>query len=314
MKAVIFDVDGTLAKCDHRLHHLDGEVKDWDSFFACQDKDTPIEGIVWLNQMLASASNEMASGHEFACLIVTARPEQYRAVTEQWIDTHQIWWYHVYMRKEGDFRPDDLVKADILNEILADGYEPFLVIDDRPQVVEMWRSFGITTLQCAPDEPVRTNYSGQTLLTMLIGPAGAGKTSYCEKHYRPQDVLSTDKVRDENGWGHHPDDLTRTWKYVHGVIKVRLENGMRTVLDATNLKVKDRMKVLKLVPSGQLVEYVVIDRDYDQKVKDKGWRPVELIDKHHKMMKATIKDVLQADNQPNVLVKDARKALIQSRS
>lgn len=28
MKA-IFDLDGTLANADHRVHHLTGEIKDW---------------------------------------------------------------------------------------------------------------------------------------------------------------------------------------------------------------------------------------------------------------------------------------------
>lgn len=304
MKAVLFDIDGTLANCDHRLHHLDGEVKDWESFFAAQVDDTPIAAVAELNHLLSYANNDK---ERIALLIVTARPEQYREVTEQWLDRHQIWYYHVYMRKEGDYRPDNVAKADILNEVLEDGYEPFLVIDDRPQVVEMWRSFGITTLQCAPDEPVRNNYEGQTLLHMLIGPAGAGKTTYCREHYVAHDVISTDAVREQYGWGHHPDDLARTWKYVHGVIKVRLENGMKTVLDATNLKLKDRKKVLSLVPRGQLVQYVVIDRDYDEKIKQRGWRPVELIDKHHKLMKSTVKDVLNADGYGNILVKDARK-------
>lgn len=310
MKAVIFDIDGTLANCDHRLHHLDAEVKDWESFFAAQCDDAPIEAIVWLNMMMDYCATDMHwedGPNAFQILIVTARPEQYRDVTQVWLSQHSIACKTLYMRKDGDYRPDNVVKAEILEQILADGYDPQLVIDDRPQVVEMWRSFGITTLQCAPDEPVRNNYEGQTLLHMLIGPAGAGKTSYCEKNYLPHEVISTDAVREQYGWGHHPDDLARTWKYVHGVIKVRLENGMKTVLDATNLKLKDRKKVLSLVPRGQLVQYIVLDRDYDEKIKDRGWRPVELIDKHHKLMKSIVKDVLNADGQGNILVKDARK-------
>ena len=307
MKAVIFDIDGTLANCDHRLHHLDGERKDWDSFFASQSLDAPIESITWLNRMLGVARNEMVADEQFEILIVTARPSTYEDETERWLIEHDVLLDRLYMRAEGDYRPDNIVKAELLDQILQDGYEPYLVIDDRPQVVEMWRSFGITTLQCAPDEPVRNNYEGQTLLHMLIGPAGAGKTSYCAKNYFAHDVISTDAVREQYGWGHHPDELARTWKYVHGVIKVRLENGMKTVLDATNLKFKDRKKVLSLVPRGQLVQYVIIDRDYDEKIKDRGWRPIELIDKHHKLMKSIVKDVLEADGQGNILVLDARK-------
>ena len=34
MRAVICDIDGTLADVQHRLHHLEGDPKDWDGFFA----------------------------------------------------------------------------------------------------------------------------------------------------------------------------------------------------------------------------------------------------------------------------------------
>lgn len=304
MKACIFDIDGTLANCDHRLHHLDGDVKDWHSFFAAQADDKPIDAVVWLNQLLASAQTPSS---DYAIIIVTARPEQYSTVTDIWLGEHDIMFDRVYMRKENDHRPDQIVKAEILEQILADGYEPWLVIDDRPQVVEMWRSFGITTLQCAPDEPVRNNYEGQHLLDILIGPAGAGKTTYCEKHYKPHEIISTDAIREENGWGQHPDDRARTFKYAHALIKARLENGLRTVFDATNLKLKDRAKVVKLIPRGQMGQYILIDRDYDEKVKHRGWRPEELISQHHKTMKSTVPFALNADGFGNILVKDARK-------
>ncbi len=177
-------------------------------------------------------------------------------------------------------------------------------------MIEMWRSFGITTLACMP--PIKpSRYAGKELLHVLVGPAGAGKSSYCAKHYKPKDIVSTDDVRVElfgdHRKGHNADELAATWKYVHGLIKLRLENGRFTVLDATNLKQKDRLKVLAQVPDGIVVRYVVIDRDYDDKIRDRGWRPVELIDKHHKAMKATIKDVLEADGRGNVVVVDTRK-------
>lgn len=56
-----------------------------------------------------------------------------------------------------------------------------------------------------------------------------------------------------------------------------------------------------------MVRYVVVDRDYDEKVRDRGWRPVSLIDKHHRSFKSALKDILNADNQGNVIVEDLRK-------
>jgi hypothetical protein len=48
------------------------------------------------------------------------------------------------MRKADDFRGDDIVKREILDEIFADwGRKPDMVFDDRPRVVRMWREEGI---------------------------------------------------------------------------------------------------------------------------------------------------------------------------
>lgn len=312
MKAVIFDVDGTLADVAHRVHHLEGEHKDWGAFFAAMHADPVIEPVARLAQIMAA---QRGSGMVDAVLVVTARPDNgnYREVTEDWLAASGIVYDRIYMRAGGDFRPDPIVKAELLQRILDDGFDPFLVVDDRPQVVAMWRSFGLVCLQCAPDEPRQSRHSGQVLLHMLIGPAGAGKSSYCTKNYKPQDVVSSDEVRrqlfggHEDGQGQHPDELARTWAYIHGLVRVRLENGIFTVLDATNLKASDRARVLKQVPPGVLVQYVIIDRDLDEKLADRGWRSEELILKHHKAFKDHLPDIKNADNHGNVMVLDARQ-------
>lgn len=58
----------------------------------------------------------------------------------------------LYMRTAGDKRPDDVVKEELLAKIRADGYEPFLVFDDRQRVVDMWRRNGIQCCQVAPGD------------------------------------------------------------------------------------------------------------------------------------------------------------------
>jgi hypothetical protein len=48
------------------------------------------------------------------------------------------------MRKEGDYRSDDIIKKELLDEIVADfGKVPNIVFDDRPRVVKMWRENGV---------------------------------------------------------------------------------------------------------------------------------------------------------------------------
>lgn len=307
MRAVIFDIDGTLAEVGHRLHHLEGE-KDWSSFFRDMQDDAPIEPIATLARLLHKAV-EAQHGLD-AVLIVTARPdrEDWMQTTLDWLEVHGIPYDAIYFRSENDTRPDQVVKADILKRILADGYEPVLVIDDRPQVVKMWRDHGIVTLQCAPDEPGASAYAGQTLLHLLVGPCGAGKSTFAATAYKPHEVISTDALRMElyGDLRHSPEALARVWKLAHGLIRARLEAGVFTVLDATNLDADDRAKVLALLPRGVFARYVVIDRDLNRKIAERGWRPEELVLKQHRMFRAGEKDIMAGDGHPYVTVQDKR--------
>lgn len=45
-------------------------------------------------------------------MVVTARPERYRAETEAWLRRHAIIHDVLLMRKEGDNRPDSTLRAE----------------------------------------------------------------------------------------------------------------------------------------------------------------------------------------------------------
>ena len=53
------------------------------------------------------------------------------------------------MRQRDDFRPDNIVKEMILDFEILTRYTPYFMIDDRKQVVDMWRKRGYTCLACA---------------------------------------------------------------------------------------------------------------------------------------------------------------------
>ena len=83
-------------------------------------------------------------------LIVTARSDEYRDVTERWLNEKaglEGVFEKVYMREEGDYRDDNIVKREILSNIRLDGYDPYMALDDRGMVVDMWREEGIRCLQ-----------------------------------------------------------------------------------------------------------------------------------------------------------------------
>ena len=306
-RAVIFDLDGTIFDPSHRLHHLDGE-KDWKAFHDAMDEDPTIEAVAELARILHRAS--VAGCGIDAVLLVTARHDdpKYRRMTEEALQLHDIPYHRLYMRANDDTRPDHVVKAEILERILDEGYEPMLAVDDRPSIIAMWRAHGITALQCAPDDPGASAYAGQTLLHMLVGPAGGGKSSYAQANYQPHDIVSTDELRMQlyGDMRHSPEALARVWKYAHGLIAARLAAGVFTVLDATNLDPEDRLKVLSIVPRGVFTRYVVIDRDLRDKLAERGWRSEDLVLKQHKLFRRHEKSILAGDEHPYVTVQDKR--------
>lgn len=137
----ICDIDGTIADCSHRLHWIKTKPKNWKAFFNSMSLDDPITRIIDTVKDLQSKG----------CLMVmcSGRPETYRKETEDWLDKHGIIPTKLYMRKAGDYRADDIVKAEFLDAIREDGIDPKLVFDDRDSVVKMWRDKGLTCIQVA---------------------------------------------------------------------------------------------------------------------------------------------------------------------
>lgn len=146
----VFDLDGTLADLSHRLHHIQGDKKDWRAFFAAVAGDEPIAPMVELFRTIRHSSEHSYVGTPV--VIVSGRSDECRDQTEAWLDRHELYASALYMRRAGDHRPDDIVKKELLQQMLAEGYRPILFIDDRKRVVDMWRAEGFTCLQCAPGD------------------------------------------------------------------------------------------------------------------------------------------------------------------
>ncbi len=140
-QVVIVDMDGTLADVSHRLHHLNGPKKNWKKFFALMNEDPPSQVVVdWVRNLPP----------DYDVVIVTGRPETYRAETEAWLDRHRISYSDIIMRRSGDHRPDYVVKKELLEKVGRDRVA--FVIDDRASVCQMWRACGLRTFQVAVGE------------------------------------------------------------------------------------------------------------------------------------------------------------------
>ncbi len=139
---VIVDIDGTLADVQHRLHHIKGPgKKNWNKFFREMPHDKPVEIVVrWVNNLAP----------EYSAILITGRPEEYRAQTEDWLKKQGVKYSKLYMRRSGDHRPDTIVKQELLDRVGRD--KVAFVIDDRPPVCDMYRGCGMRVFQVSSGE------------------------------------------------------------------------------------------------------------------------------------------------------------------
>jgi phosphoserine phosphatase len=144
---VVFDIDGTVADIQHRIHWIKNKPKNWVAFDAAAAHDKVIIPIrnVYLNMTY--------DGHN-TILFVTGRNEKTRKQTEQWLQDNSFTGYtKLFMRKAADYRSDVIVKQEILNQIINEfGQKPDIVFEDRPRVIRMWRDNGIFVCSVAQDD------------------------------------------------------------------------------------------------------------------------------------------------------------------
>jgi phosphoglycolate phosphatase-like HAD superfamily hydrolase len=133
-EAVIFDVDGTLCDVRSIRHLVAGPRRDFHSFHMRSVDCPPNE------EVKEAAHHARQVGR--AVIVVTARMECYRHVTSMWLALNQIPSDALYMRRDGDFRKDFLVKREILAKIRR-RWNPVHAWDDNPEVIALWQQENI---------------------------------------------------------------------------------------------------------------------------------------------------------------------------
>lgn len=133
-RAVLVDIDGTLA-----LRTGDRSPFDWHRV----GEDAPNPAVIELVQIIRAAGCHRI-------ILMSGRDESCRHQTEMWLDTHLGPFDELHMRAEKDNRKDSIVKRELYESHVHGRYEVTFVIDDRDQVVRMWRDeLGLTVFQCA---------------------------------------------------------------------------------------------------------------------------------------------------------------------
>lgn len=141
---VVFDIDGTISDATHRLQFA--YMKEWDQFNELAVEDPVIVKVADFMRSISWMAN---------VILLTGRNEKYRYVTNLWLKDAELdaSYEDLLMRPDGDFRPDYEVKLELLEKRFG-GKENVLkniwfAVEDRDQVVEAMRNYGLTVLQPA---------------------------------------------------------------------------------------------------------------------------------------------------------------------
>lgn len=128
--AILVDMDGTLALLNGR-NPFDASTCEQD----LPNKPVLDTVLVWQEKT--------------QIIIISGRTDDCRFQTERWLEKHGVKYNALYMRKTGDYRKDSIIKEELYGENIANKYNVRFVLDDRQQVVDMWRSLGLTVFQVA---------------------------------------------------------------------------------------------------------------------------------------------------------------------
>lgn len=120
-KAILCDLDGTLALLNGR------------NPFDATDCDKDV-----LNGPVAHILSTYKQGG-YAILLLSGRQDKHRDATLRFLEQHGIAYDMLQMRITGDDRKDAIVKKQLFDETIRDKYYIEFVLDDRNQVVDMWR-------------------------------------------------------------------------------------------------------------------------------------------------------------------------------
>ena len=127
-KAIIVDIDGTLAKMNGRSPYDLSKVKE----DAC---NSVVKGLV--------------NAYSETVIILSGRDGICKQDTIDWLKQNEIKYDELFMREEGNKEKDAIIKRKMFDQNIRGKYFVEYVLDDRNRVVEMWRSMGLTCLQVA---------------------------------------------------------------------------------------------------------------------------------------------------------------------
>ncbi|QIG65775.1 polynucleotide kinase [Ochrobactrum phage vB_OspM_OC] len=136
MKIWLIDIDGTASLSNHDYYiFLKTKPKNWKTFFHGSIHTPACEQVKKLVNMLYDSGDKI--------IMFTARPEDFREVSERWLEKNGIKYHDMIMRPLGDYRPDVEAKRDMLKIVREKYGEPFAAFEDRDGNIKMFAEEGV---------------------------------------------------------------------------------------------------------------------------------------------------------------------------
>ena len=128
-KAIICDLDGTLCQMVDR-----GPFEGWKC--GSDELDIPV-------------SNILKRFKDYEIILLSGRNKAWDETIE-WLSKHGVYYDSLYMRADTDERSDRIVKKEFYEKYIEGKFNVEFVLDDRNQVVDLWREIGLKCLQTQP--------------------------------------------------------------------------------------------------------------------------------------------------------------------
>jgi len=115
------------------------------------------------------------------------------------------------------------------------------------------------TIPAQSSLPPRTIVIPEMSLVVMIGASGCGKSTFARTHFKPFETLSSDFCRglvsnDEN----NQSATTAAFDVLHYVAAKRLEAGLLTVVDATNVQPEARKPLIELARRYHVLPVAIV--------------------------------------------------------
>ena len=153
-------------------------------------------------------------------------------------------------------------------------------------------------------------------LVVLVGPAGAGKSTLAARHFAPSEVLSSDALREELTGDPGDQRVTRrAFELLHRRLEARLAAGRTTVVDATNVTPAARRSLLRIAAAhGAPAVAIVLALDPAiVRIRNAGRDrvvPAEVVARHHAALDVALRaDAFQREGFAAVVVLETPEAV-----